>query len=101
MTNFLFLNSLNFPSFQVGPIVAALLPVPVALFDSRLPSPGSTCLKMLVGQLVLKFIFGNIIEVKLIEHDKILRMHPLIILMSVALFGYIWGPTGENYTPNE
>merc|ERR1712151_1248144 len=48
----------------------------------------------ILGQLALKFAFSNIIEVKLIESDKKLRMHPVIILLSVAMFGYLWGPTG-------
>merc|ERR1712008_135478 len=38
--------------------------------------------------------FSNIIEVKLIESDKKLRMHPVMILLSVGIFGYLWGPTG-------
>merc|ERR1712151_940619 len=48
----------------------------------------------IMGQLALKFAFSNIIEVKLIESDKKLRMHPVMILLSVSIFGYLWGPTG-------
>merc|ERR1712118_642080 len=40
------------------------------------------------------FFFANIVEVKLVEADKIMKMHPVIILLAVAFFGYIWGPTG-------
>merc|ERR1719265_1074632 len=47
-----------------------------------------------LGQLALKFAFSNIIEVKLIESDKKLRMHPVMILLSMGIFGYLWGPTG-------
>merc|ERR1712190_720396 len=46
------------------------------------------------GQLALKFAFSNVIEVKLIESDKKLRVHPVMILLSVGIFGYLWGPTG-------
>lgn len=79
---------------EVGPIVAILLPCPIILFDSRFESPVFTLFIAIVGQLALKFIFSNIIEVKLIESDNKLRMHPVMILFSVAAFGFIWGPTG-------
>lgn len=79
---------------EVGPFVAMVLPCPVILFDSRLERPVLVLLAALAGQLALKFAFGNIIEVKLIESDKKLRLHPVIILLSVGIFGYLWGPTG-------
>merc|ERR1712060_366546 len=71
-----------------------MLPCPVILLDSRLDRPMLTMLFALLGQLALKFAFSNIIEVKLIESDKKLRMHPVMILLSVGVFGYLWGPTG-------
>merc|ERR550514_1328474 len=46
------------------------------------------------GQLALKFLFGNIVEVKLIESQEDMRMHPVVILFLVAFFGWIWGATG-------
>jgi len=79
---------------EVGPILAMLLPCPIILFDSRFESPWFTLIIAIIGQLALKFIFSNIIEVKLIESDNKLRMHPVMILFSVATFGFIWGPTG-------
>merc|ERR1719326_1228883 len=71
-----------------------VLPCPVILLDSRLERPFLTLMIAVVGQLGLKFAFSNIIEVKLIESDKKLRMHPVMILLSVGIFGYLWGPTG-------
>lgn len=79
---------------EVGPFVAMVLPCPVILLDSRLERPFLVLLTAVLGQLALKFAFSNIIEVKLIESDKKLRMHPVMILLSVGIFGYLWGPTG-------
>merc|ERR1719259_583279 len=71
-----------------------VLPCPVIMFDSRLERPLLVLLTAVLGQLALKFAFSNIIEVKLIESDKKLRMHPVMILLSVGIFGHLWGPTG-------
>merc|ERR1719433_587699 len=79
---------------EVGPFVAMVLPCPVILLDSRLERPLLTMLTTVAGQLALKFAFSNIIEVRLIESDAKLRMHPVMILLSVGIFGYLWGPTG-------
>jgi len=79
---------------EVGPFMAMVLPSPVIILDSRLERPFLVLLTAVIGQLALKFAFSNIIEVKLIESDKKLRMHPVMILLSVGIFGYLWGPTG-------
>merc|ERR1719281_581431 len=71
-----------------------VLPCPVILLDSRLDRPFLTLFLAILGQLSLKFAFSNIVEVKLIESDKKLRMHPVMILLSVGIFGHLWGPTG-------
>eukprot|EP00927_Polykrikos_kofoidii_P045027 TRINITY_DN38894_c0_g1_i1.p1 TRINITY_DN38894_c0_g1~~TRINITY_DN38894_c0_g1_i1.p1 ORF type:complete len:523 (-),score=85.53 TRINITY_DN38894_c0_g1_i1:106-1674(-) len=79
---------------EVGPFVAMVLPCPVILLDSRFERPFLVLLSALGGQLALKFAFSNILEVKLIESDKKLRMHPVMILLSVGILGYLWGATG-------
>mmetsp|Transcript_15329 Transcript_15329/g.47940 ORF Transcript_15329/g.47940 Transcript_15329/m.47940 type:complete len:523 (+) Transcript_15329:147-1715(+) len=79
---------------EVGAIVALLLPAPVILFDSRLESPAMTLVIATVAQLGLKFVFANVVEVKLVEADQLMKMHPVIILLAVTFFGFIWGPTG-------
>jgi len=79
---------------EVGAYVAMMLPMPVILFDSRLEAPFLTLLSATAGQLGLKFVFSNIIEVKLVENDTTMKMHPVITLLAVAFFGFIWGPTG-------
>ncbi|CAE8614111.1 unnamed protein product [Polarella glacialis] len=79
---------------EVGAFLSMVMPVPVILFDSRLEAPAITLATALIGQFGLKFIFANIIEVKLIENDKTMKMHPVITLLAVTFFGFIWGPTG-------
>merc|ERR1719401_2835428 len=71
-----------------------ILPLPVILFDARQKRPVAVMLAALAGQLGLKFIFGNIVEVKLVESQRDMKMHPVIILFFVAFFGWIWGATG-------
>jgi len=79
---------------EVGPFIAMVLPCPVIILDSRLDRPFLVLVTAVMGQLALKFAFSNVVEVKLIESDKKLRMHPVMILLSVGIFGYLWGPTG-------
>jgi len=79
---------------EVGAIVAMLLPAPVILFDSRLEAPFFTLFVATSAQLGLKFVFANVVEVKLVEADQLMKMHPVIILLAVSFFGFIWGPTG-------
>mmetsp|Transcript_46334 Transcript_46334/g.93470 ORF Transcript_46334/g.93470 Transcript_46334/m.93470 type:complete len:443 (-) Transcript_46334:32-1360(-) len=79
---------------EVGAFIAMILPAPVILFDSRLEAPFLTLLTATSGQLGLKFLFANIIEVKLIENDATMKMHPVITLLAVTFFGFVWGPTG-------
>mmetsp|Transcript_116407 Transcript_116407/g.361699 ORF Transcript_116407/g.361699 Transcript_116407/m.361699 type:complete len:497 (+) Transcript_116407:169-1659(+) len=79
---------------EIGPFFSMLLPMPVILFDGRLAGPLLKMVVALAGQLCLKFIFGNIIEVKLVERQDDMKMHPVMILFFVAFFGWVWGATG-------
>jgi len=79
---------------EVGPFIAGLLPVPVILFDGRMAQPWGILALALAGELALKFLFGNVIEVKLVESQEDMKMHPVVILFFVAFFGFVWGPTG-------
>lgn len=79
---------------EVGAFIGMALPAPVILFDSRLSAPMYKLIFATLGQLALKFVFANIIEVKLVENDATMKMHPVITLLAVTFFGFIWGPTG-------
>mmetsp|Transcript_62521 Transcript_62521/g.136697 ORF Transcript_62521/g.136697 Transcript_62521/m.136697 type:complete len:458 (-) Transcript_62521:126-1499(-) len=79
---------------EVGTVFAMVLPLPVILFDGRLERPILVAVVAFIGQLCLKLLFANIIEVKLVEKQHDFRMHPVTILFFVTLFGRIWGATG-------
>lgn len=79
---------------EVGPIIAICLPIPVILLDGRLKNPLATLCAATLGQLLLKFVFGNYLEVKLIEDDRMMMIHPVWILLGLTYFGYVWGPVG-------
>lgn len=79
---------------EVGPLFAIILPIPVVLFDARLDHPAIVLTIGLTSNLLLKCLWANIIEVKLVERQREMRMHPVVILFFVAFFGWIWGPTG-------
>merc|ERR1719491_2349769 len=71
-----------------------VLPLPVILLDGRLKYPMFTLSFATLGQVLLKFIIGNILEVKLIERDREMSIHPVWIILGLTYFGYIWGPLG-------
>lgn len=79
---------------EVGTLAATIIPLPIILFDARRKAPFVDVFMTWAGELALKFFFGNVIEVKLIERQQDFRMHPVTILFFVAAFGAIWGPTG-------
>jgi len=78
---------LNFiPS--IGPIVAALLPVPIVLVEI---SPMMS-LAVFGVMILIMGIIGFIIEVKLM--GDMLKLHPLVVLMSLIFWGVLWGAAG-------
>lgn len=79
---------------EVGPFISMMLPLPVILFDDRMQNPLQFLVLALVGQLSLKVVWGNIVEIKLIESQQEMRMHPVVILFFVAFFQFFWGATG-------
>jgi len=79
---------------EIGAIMCIVLPLPVILFDGNLENPLEKATFVLVGELLLKLIYGNIVEVIVLESDAQMRMHPVVILLCIAFFGWIWGPTG-------
>jgi len=57
-------------------------------------NPGHTLILALCGLGALKMFWSNFVEVKLIENDDRMTMHPVVTLLSIGVFGLIWGPTG-------
>mmetsp|Transcript_49997 Transcript_49997/g.159914 ORF Transcript_49997/g.159914 Transcript_49997/m.159914 type:complete len:498 (+) Transcript_49997:201-1694(+) len=79
---------------EVGAIISTLVPVPVILLDGRLDSPLLTLSIATAGQLFLKFAINNVLEVKLIEQDREMSIHPVWVLLGLNYFGYVWGAIG-------
>merc|ERR1719213_1300228 len=75
-------------------MLSMCLPIPVILLDGRLSNPLATLCAALLGQMLLKFIFANYLEVKLIEDDRMMMIHPIWILLGLTYFGFVWGPVG-------
>jgi predicted PurR-regulated permease PerM len=79
---------------EVGAFVSMLVPVPVIVLDGRIERPFVVLATALTGQLLLKFLFGNILEVKLVERDREMSIHPVWVILGLSYFGFVWGPTG-------
>merc|ERR1719401_1734080 len=79
---------------EVGAFISILLPVPVILLDGRLKSPLGSVASAIVGQLLLKVVINNVLEVKLVEMDREMSIHPVWVLVGLNYFGYVWGPVG-------
>jgi len=79
---------------EVGAFISMLVPIPVILLDGRLANPFQVLIAAVVGQILLKFIFGNILEVKLIERDREMSIHPVWVILGLSYFGFVWGPIG-------
>lgn len=79
---------------EVGAFISMLVPVPVILLDGRLENPILVLTIAIIGQVTLKFIVGNVLEVKLIERDREMNIHPVWIILGLSYFGFVWGPLG-------
>ncbi|MCA8979058.1 MAG: AI-2E family transporter [Planctomycetes bacterium] len=84
---------LNFiPS--IGSILAALLPVPMALitFDLGTSSGIVSVILTLAVPGSIQFLIGNVIEPKVMGDS--LDLHPVVVMLSLIFWGTIWGPIG-------
>lgn len=80
---------LNFiPS--VGSIVATLLPLPVVMVDPSLSNTAAVMAIALPG--AIQMTMGNFIEPKI--YGESLDVHPVVMLMSLVLWGTLWGVAG-------
>jgi AI-2 transport protein TqsA len=74
---------------NVGPIIACLLPLPIALTQFNDPW-------MIVAVIglpgTIHMLIGNFIEPKLMGRG--LELHPVTVLMALAVWGLLWGIVG-------
>ncbi len=73
----------------IGPFIAVLFPVIIALIQYQ--SLGYA-LFLLLSLVALQTVVGNIVEPKVLG-DR-LNINPLVILLSLFIWGYIWGIIG-------
>ena len=85
----LFAFLLNFIPL-LGPIVATLLPLPIALLSPEL-SPLAKILAIVIPGLI-QFVMGQIVTPRLIGRS--LALHPVTILLFLLFFQMIWGVGG-------
>lgn len=74
---------------NIGAIIATIFPASLALiqFSGWLPFA-----LIISGLTTVQFIFGNFVEPKFLS--KSLNLSPLVILIALAFWGYIWGVLG-------
>lgn len=73
----------------VGSILAILMVVPVVIIQLGLVAGSFATAAALIG---IQLAIGNVIEPRLM--GKSLNLSPLVILLSLAFWGTIWGPIG-------
>ncbi|MCA9607068.1 MAG: AI-2E family transporter [Myxococcales bacterium] len=72
----------------LGMFIATIPPVVVALIQF---GPGSAVL-VLGGYLVINFTLGNFVEPRVM--GKALGLSPLVVFLSMVVWGLLWGPIG-------
>ena len=72
----------------IGSIIATLIPIPVALIQYDLGI--ATAVILVPG--VFQFVIGSIIEPRLLGGH--LKLHPVVILISLMFWSLIWGVPG-------
>eukprot|EP00928_Gymnodinium_smaydae_P010774 TRINITY_DN14060_c0_g1_i3.p1 TRINITY_DN14060_c0_g1~~TRINITY_DN14060_c0_g1_i3.p1 ORF type:complete len:529 (-),score=67.67 TRINITY_DN14060_c0_g1_i3:123-1709(-) len=85
--------SLNFVP-EIGAFISIVVPIPILLLDGRLKSPVWVVLVATLCQFLLKIVFSNLLEVKLIEQDREMSIHPVWVLLGLNYFGFVWGTFG-------
>ena len=79
---------LNFIPF-IGSIIATILPATLALIQFTTFTPFFI---VAGGVTLVQFIVANLIEPRLMGHS--LNLSPLVIFLSLALWGALWGIAG-------
>jgi AI-2 transport protein TqsA len=74
----------------LGPIVSTLLPLPVVLLSPELGIVAKCLAIVLPG--AIQFGFGHIVLPRLQGHA--FDVHPVVVMLSLAFFGMIWGIAG-------
>lgn len=79
---------------EVGAFISMLAPMPIILLDGKLDNPISWLLIATLGQIALKLLIGNALELSLIHDDAEMSIHPVWVLLGLNYFCLIWGLPG-------
>lgn len=79
---------------EVGAFISMLAPVPLILLNGNFESPIVLLFVALLGQVFLKLLIGNFLELRLVSDDEEMSLHPVWVLLSLNYFGFLWGPVG-------
>jgi AI-2 transport protein TqsA len=74
----------------IGPIIAALLPVPVVLLDPGLPV-WAKALALTVPPMI-HGVVANVIQPQFQSRTQ--GVHPVVTMLALIVFGMLWGPVG-------
>ncbi len=75
---------------NVGSVVATLLPLPVVIVSPEV-TPGAAALAIALPTLI-QGVMGNVVEPRML--GDALDLHPVTILLSLILWGMLWGVVG-------
>jgi AI-2 transport protein TqsA len=74
---------------NVGPIIATLLPIPVAVTQFKDPW---TILAVIAVPGAIHMLIGNLVTPKMMGRG--MELHPVVVLLSLAFWGLLWGIVG-------
>ena len=74
---------------NIGSIIASALPVVFSILQF---GTFSTAFWILMAMVILQFLMGNIVEPRLMGYS--LDLSPLMVIISLVFWGYIWGIAG-------
>lgn len=73
----------------IGPIISTVFPMTLSIFEYQ---SFLHLISLTLSLTIVHFIIGNIIEPKFMS--KGVNLGPLVIIISVLIWGYIWGAAG-------
>lgn len=74
---------------NIGPLIATVLPIPIAVAQFQSPWP---VIMVIVIPGGIHNIIGNIVEPKLMGEG--LDLHPVVVLLALSVWGMLWGIMG-------
>lgn len=75
---------------NVGPIVAVILPLPLAVLDPEITV--GTFSMVVILPTIVHLIIGHLVEPNVLGGS--LELDPVVILLTLMLAGVLWGPVG-------